>query len=265
MPKAQRKRCLARPRSCRAPRSRLWRWIEKNSIAFAWIVMVRSWSSASVSAGKPPSFACRLAAKRPPRRARPLLSSVARARRSRFCAEIYSSACQRVSMLRRFPTFALPATAPSAGSRNHGRAAIRLRLQLGVGIEHDDDITFCVSQAQLIARALPPFLRVVISRTRLRREISADRTDVPLSRRLTRHRLRRCSIFGACLDRICRIRMAITFTSLYAGNDDRNREVIRIAGWYAPLRTFADLPASAKPQRSTSRPNRARWQGRTSR
>jgi hypothetical protein len=44
--------------------------------------------------------------------------SAASARRSRFWLVTYSSACQRVIMLMRLPTLALPATALTAGSSN---------------------------------------------------------------------------------------------------------------------------------------------------
>ena len=42
--------------------------------------------------------------------------SSASARRSTFCAVMYSSACQRVSRFTRLPTLALPATAATCGS-----------------------------------------------------------------------------------------------------------------------------------------------------
>ena len=41
---------------------------------------------------------------------------LANARRSMFCEVMYSSACQRVTMFMRLPTFALPAMAPISGS-----------------------------------------------------------------------------------------------------------------------------------------------------
>ena len=62
----------------------------------------------------------RICARRRPHPGRPLCSPrLANARRSRFCAVMYSSACQRVSRLIRLPTLALPATAPIDLSPNH--------------------------------------------------------------------------------------------------------------------------------------------------
>ena len=87
----------------------------------------------------------RISAERATRRPRPesrsSVPSAASARRSRFCATIYSSACQRVIMLVRLPTFALPATAPTLGSANQRTSrAIVSRLELRVGVERDNDL-----------------------------------------------------------------------------------------------------------------------------
>ena len=68
------------------------------------------------------------------------VSSADSARRSRFCAMIYSSACQRVTMLTRLPTLALPATAPILGSANQRASRPDgVGVELGVGIERHHD------------------------------------------------------------------------------------------------------------------------------
>ena len=65
----------------------------------------------------------------------------ASARRSSSWAVTYSIACQRVTRLTRLPTLALPATAPIAGiGEPAGEPGDRLRLELGVGVERDDDL-----------------------------------------------------------------------------------------------------------------------------
>ena len=80
--------------------------------------------------------------------------SRASARRSRFCAVIYSSACQRVTRLTRLPTFALPATAPSRGIDEPAREpGDRSRLELRIGIERDDDLAASTSIERVIERA----------------------------------------------------------------------------------------------------------------
>ena len=62
----------------------------------------------------------------------------------------YSSACQRVTMLMRLPTLALPATAPIAGiGEPAGELAIGRRLELGVGVERHDDFRAAECQPQI--------------------------------------------------------------------------------------------------------------------
>ena len=80
----------------------------------------------------------------------------------------YSSACQRVIMLMRLPTLALPATAPTAGSANQ-RTSLEIAscLEMGVGVERYDDrrrARACL-RPELSAAALPP-LAMVKSLTR---------------------------------------------------------------------------------------------------
>jgi hypothetical protein len=96
-----------------------------------------------------------------------IASKRASARRSRFCAVTYSTACQRVTRLMRLPTLALPATAPSFRIGEPARQPRdRRRLELGIGIERDDDLARGQLPARsLSARALPPFSSVS-SRTR---------------------------------------------------------------------------------------------------
>ena len=76
-------------------------------------------------------------------------SKAPNARRSRFCAVMYSSACQRVSRLMRLPTLALPATAPIDLSPNQRvRRAMVSRFKMGIGVERDDNLAMRRSQAR---------------------------------------------------------------------------------------------------------------------
>ena len=113
--------------------------------------MVRSWSSAKVSAGKPPSSRQRSRRQAPTAPGTTVsVSSADSARRSRFCATIYSSACQRVIMLMRLPTLALPATAPTFGI---GEPAHQPRdgvgVELGVGVQRHHHLAAGVGQADV--------------------------------------------------------------------------------------------------------------------
>jgi hypothetical protein len=63
------------------------------------------------------------------------------ARRSKFCAVTYSSACRRVSRLTRLPTTTLPATAPTRGlEKCLTRWRERVGAHLGVGVDADEDL-----------------------------------------------------------------------------------------------------------------------------
>ena len=80
---------------------------------------------------------------------------LANARRSMFCEVMYSSACQRVTMLMRFPTFALPATAPICGStKRRASARIVCSGKLRVGIERDNHVALRVAQTKIQRRRL---------------------------------------------------------------------------------------------------------------
>ena len=113
--------------------------------------MVRSWSSARVSAGKPPSSRSTSRRQAPTAPGTTVsVSSADSARRSRFCATIYSSACQRVIMLMRLPTLALPATAPISGSVNQRTSReMVVRLELGVGIQRHHHFALRIGQAHI--------------------------------------------------------------------------------------------------------------------
>ena len=75
---------------------------------------VRSWSSASVSSLKPPTSRTSTVRQAPTAPGTTVMQSRSeKARRSMFWLVTYSSACHRVTRLIRFPTLALPATAPT--------------------------------------------------------------------------------------------------------------------------------------------------------
>ena len=113
--------------------------------------------------------------------------SAASARRSRFCAMIYSSACQRVIMLMRLPTLALPATAPIFWSANQ---RISCEIVSGWNWVSASSATMISPRARarpvFSAVALPPF-GMVISVTR---ELSSEALahHAPTSRRSSRRR-----------------------------------------------------------------------------
>ena len=79
--------------------------------------MVRSASSATVSPVSPPTSRRALVRHAPSAPGTTVMqSSRSKARFSRFWLVMYSRACQRVIQRSRFPTFTLPATAPTAAS-----------------------------------------------------------------------------------------------------------------------------------------------------
>ncbi len=83
--------------------------------------------------------------------------SADKARRSRFWAVTYSSACQRVIKLTRLPTRALPATAPTSGSSN--QRARRPMVSAGNWVSASSATTIspvASCRPRFSARALPP-------------------------------------------------------------------------------------------------------------
>ena len=88
--------------------------------------------------------------------------SRASARRSRFCAVIYSSACHLVTMFTRLPTLALPATAASLSSAANQRAS-RAIVSGSNWVSASSAITISLRASAspwFRARALPPFSSV---------------------------------------------------------------------------------------------------------
>ena len=79
--------------------------------------MVRSASSATVSAVMPPAASMAFLRQAPSAPGTTVMQfKRSNARFSMFWLVMYSSACQRVSQRERLPTFTLPATAPTWGS-----------------------------------------------------------------------------------------------------------------------------------------------------
>ena len=105
------------------------------------MVMVRSVSSATVSALKPPESliaSARQALSAPGTTG--MQFSKSNARFSRFWLVTYSSACQRVSQLIRLPTFTFPATAPTLGiDKMPDKFADGVGLDRSVGVDGHDN------------------------------------------------------------------------------------------------------------------------------
>ena len=121
MPKAQRKRCLARPRNVAGASVQAIAELSKRTLVALHLdadgeVLVLGQRVGRKAAHRLQHAIC--ATRRPRPGTTVSVPSAASARRSRFCATMYSSACQRVIMLMRLPTLALPATAPISGSAN---------------------------------------------------------------------------------------------------------------------------------------------------